>query len=118
MLVHLDFAYSIHSQIGNRAIAAKINFKLSPLSKVLRNGDQVEIITAESQKPQPEWLEFLRTSRARNYVYEALKDDVDDSIKSGRQMLEKELAGYGVKLQSNVLKKLLREYSVSTKEEL
>ena len=114
----LDFAYSIHSQIGNRAIAAKINFKLSPLSKVLRNGDQVEIITAESQKPQPEWLEFLRTSRARNYVYEALKDDVDDSIKSGRQMLEKELAGYGVKLQSNVLKKLLREYSVSTKEEL
>ena len=89
----LDFAYSIHSQIGNRAIAAKINFKLSPLSKVLRNGDQVEIITAESQKPRPEWLEFLRTSRARNYVYEALKDDVDDSIKSGRQMLEKELAG-------------------------
>ena len=114
----LDFAYSIHSQIGNKAIAAKINFKLSPLSKVLRNGDQVEIITAESQKPQPEWLDFLRTSRARNYVYEALKDDVDDSIKSGRQMLEKELGGYGVKLQSNVLKKLLREYSVNTKEEL
>ena len=114
----LDFAYSIHSQIGNKAIAAKINFKLSPLSKVLRNGDQVEIITAESQKPQPEWLDFLRTSRARNYVYEALKDDVDDSIKSGRQILEKELGGYGVKLQSNVLKKLLREYSVNTKEEL
>ena len=95
----LDFAYSIHSQIGNKAIAAKINFKLSPLS-------------------QPEWLDFLRTSRARNYVYEALKDDVDDSIKSGRQILEKELGGYGVKLQSNVLKKLLREYSVNTKEEL
>ncbi len=114
----LDFAYSIHSQIGNKAIAAKINYKLSPLSRVLRNGDQVEIITAESQKPQPEWLEFLKTGKARNYVYEALKDDVDDSIKSGRQMLEKELANYGVKLQKNVLKKLLIEYGVSTKEEL
>lgn len=114
----LDFAYSIHSEIGNKAIAAKINFKLSPLSKILRNGDQVEIITAESQKPQPEWLEFLKTSRAKNYVYEALKDDIDDSIRSGRQILEKELSNYGVKLQSNVLKKLLREYSVSTKEEL
>ncbi|HIZ87210.1 MAG TPA: hypothetical protein IAC03_03495, partial [Candidatus Coprenecus pullistercoris] len=55
---------------------------------------------------------------ARNYVYEALKDDIDDSIKSGREMLEKELAGYGVKLQGNVLKKLLREYGLNTKEEL
>ena len=114
----LDFAYSIHSKIGNKAIAAKINFKLSPLSSILRNGDQVEIITAESQKPQPEWLDFLRTGKARNYVYEALKDDIDDSIKRGREMLENELAGYGVKLQGNVLKKLLREYSVNTKEEL
>ena len=114
----LDFAYSIHSQIGNRAIAAKINFKLSPLSKVLRNGDQVEIITAESQKPQPEWLEFLKTGKARNYVYEALKDDVSDSIRSGRQMLERELSNYGVKLQKNVLNKLLLEYAVNTKEEL
>ena len=114
----LDFAYSIHSKIGNKAIAAKINFKLSPLSSILRNGDQVEIITAESQKPQPEWLDFLRTGKARNYVYEALKDDIDDSIKSGREMLEKELASYGVKLQGNVLKKLLREYGLNTKEEL
>lgn len=114
----LDFAYSIHSHIGNKAIAAKINLKLSPLSNILRNGDQVEIITAESQKPQPEWLDFLKTPKARNYVYEALKEDVDDSIKSGRKMLEEELSKYGVRLHSNVLKKLLREYSVNTKEEL
>lgn len=114
----LDFAYSIHSHIGNKAIAAKINLKLSPLSNILRNGDQVEIITAESQKPQPEWLDFLKTQRAKNYVYEALKEDVDDSIRSGRKILEDELSKYGVRLHSSVLKKLLREYSVSTKEEL
>lgn len=114
----LDFAYSIHSQIGNRAIAAKINLKLSPLSKVLRNGDQVEIITAESQKPQPEWLEFLKTTKAKNYVYEALKGDVDDSIRSGRKMLEDALQKYGIQLHRNVLRKLLLEYNLQTKEEL
>lgn len=114
----LDFAYGIHSQIGNRAIAAKINLKLSPLSKVLRNGDQVEIITAESQKPQPEWLEFLKTTKAKNYVYEALKGDVDDSIRSGRKMLEDALQKYGIQLHRNVLRKLLLEYNLQMKEEL
>lgn len=114
----LDFAYYIHSHIGNKAIAAKINLKLSALSTVLRNGDQVEIITAESQKPSPEWLEFLKTPKAKNYVYEALKEYIGDSITRGRDILEKELAKYGVKLHSNVMRKLLSEYQVATKEEL
>ncbi len=113
----LDFAYSIHTKIGNKAIAAKINHKLSPLSTVLRNGDQVEIITAENQKPQPEWLSFLKTQRARNYLYEALKDEIDDSITKGREMLESELAKSGIKLHSNVMKKLLIEFKLNTKEE-
>lgn len=114
----LDFAYYIHSQIGNKAIAAKINLKLSPLSQVLQNGDQVQIITANSQKPQPEWLEFLKTQKAKGYVYDALKDEIEDSISQGRNMLEKELSKYGIKIHSNVLKKLLIEYNIRTKEEL
>jgi len=61
----LDFAYAIHSQIGNRAIAAKVNFRLMPLSHVLKTGDQVEIITAENEKPKREWLKFVQTSKAR-----------------------------------------------------
>lgn len=114
----LDFAYSIHSQIGNRAIAAKINLRLSPLSQELRNGDQVEIITAESQKPRREWLDFLKTPKARNYVYDALKEDMEDSVNSGRVILDNELAKYGVKMNSNVIKKLMGEYKAATKEEL
>ncbi len=114
----LDFAYSIHSQIGNKAIAAKINLKLAPLSKILRNGDQVEIITAELQKPQREWLDFLKTAKAKNYVYDSLKEDTKGSITSGREILEKELANHNVKLHSNVLKKLMIEYNVASKEEL
>lgn len=114
----LDFAYNIHTKIGNKAIAAKINLKLSPLSTVLHNGDQVEIITAESQKPQPEWMDFLKTSKAKNCLYDALKEEIDDSITKGREMLETELEKSGIKLHSNVMKKLLIEFKLNTKEEL
>ena len=64
----LDFAYMIHTHIGNKAIAAKINLRLEPLSYVLRSGDQIEIITAQSESPKREWLEFLKTSKARSVV--------------------------------------------------
>jgi len=114
----LDFAFSIHSDIGLHAIAAKINRKLVPLSTKLQNGDQVEIITADSQQPQREWFDFLKTSKAKNIVYDALKDDSKNSSKEGREKLEKELAKYGVTLQNRVIKKLLPAYDVSSKDEL
>ncbi len=62
----LDFAYSIHSEIGNKAIAAKVNLRLVPLSYVLKTGDQIEIITAENEKPKREWLQFTKTAKAKN----------------------------------------------------
>ncbi len=114
----IDFAYNIHSQIGNKAIAAKVNLKLVPLSKVLKNGDQVEIITAESQKPQREWLDFATTAKAKNLIYDALKSDIKNSIKEGQTILENELAKHGVKPQLRVIKKLLTAYNLNNKEEL
>ena len=71
----LDFAYLIHSEIGNRSIAAKVNQHLVPLSRVLHSGDTVEIITAEQGKPKREWLHFLRTRRAKSAVLEYLRGD-------------------------------------------
>lgn len=114
----LDFAYYIHTKIGNRAIAAKVNLKLVPLSHVLKNGDQIEIITAESQKPQREWLNFAATPKAKELIYNALKSDIKNSIKEGQTILEAELAKHGVKPQMRVLKKLIREYKLNNKEEL
>ena len=114
----LDFAYAIHSEIGNRAIAAKVNLKLVPVSYELRNGDQVEVITADSQKPQREWLKFVKTTKARNLILDSLKGDVKDSIKRGQEKLEKELDKFGVKLHIRVLKKLIAEFKVSNKDEL
>lgn len=74
----LDFAYMIHSEIGNRAIAAKVNMKLVPLSYILRTGDQVEIITAGNSEPKKEWLQFLRTRHAINLVVDYCRSKGDD----------------------------------------
>ena len=70
----LDFAYSIHSHIGHKAIAAKVNLKLVPLSRELKTGDQVEIITAETEKPKREWLDFVKTRKAKAHILDYLKD--------------------------------------------
>ena len=84
----LDFAYAIHSHIGNKAIAAKVNLKLVPLSYVLNTGDQVEIITAENEAPKSEWLQFLTTSKARKFVLDYIRRERLESVKKGRHMLE------------------------------
>lgn len=114
----LDFAYYIHSKIGNRAIAAKVNHRLVPLSHELKNGDQVEIITAETQKPQREWLEYVRTPKAKDIIYNSLKAEIEDAISKGQHILENELAKLGVKVQNRVIRKLLIEYKLNNKDEL
>lgn len=108
----LDFAYSVHSHIGNQAIAAKINQKLQPLSYILKNGDQVEIITSDSARPKREWLSFLHSAKARSYVMEAFKDDNRDAIKKGLSLYQKALDNRGITAQSRVIKKLLDYYRI------
>src|SRR5574344_2457159 len=108
----LDLAYEIHSEIGNKAIAAKINFKLVPLSKTLKNGDQVEIITAESNTPKREWLNFVTTQKSKSAIYEFLKDDVKNAISQGQIQLENELEKIGLKPQTRVLKKIMTAFAV------
>ena len=108
----LDFAYSIHSEIGNKAIAAKVNMKLEPLSYVLKTGDQVEIITAETEKPKREWLQFLKTRKAKNIVMDYLKGERQESINVGRKMVEEQLNAIGVKLNDSTVKALLNGYEI------
>ena len=104
----LDFAYLIHTHIGNKAIAAKVNMKLVPLSYVLKSGDQVEIITAQKSSPKSEWLQFLQTRHARNLVIENFKDQRDEITARGEKMLHLELDNYGIpNTKSNVQKLLM-----------
>ena len=114
----LDFAYYIHSKVGNKAIAAKVNHKLVPLSHELNNGDQIEIITAEAQKPEREWLGYAHTPKAKDLIYEALKAEIHDIMATGQRILEEELTKLGVKVQHRVIKKLLLEYKLNNKGEL
>lgn len=114
----LDFAYAIHTEVGNKSIAAKANFKLVPLTYELRNGDQIEIITAESQKPQREWLDFIKTPKAKSLILDALKSEIKDSQKKGQEMLDEKLKGMGIKPQSRVYKKLSENYKLNNREEL
>ena len=76
----LDFAYIVHTNVGNRAIAAKVNQKLAPLSRVLRAGDQVEIITARKASPKAEWLAFLRTRRAKRSLMEYIRANKPEDL--------------------------------------
>ncbi|MBR5498696.1 MAG: bifunctional (p)ppGpp synthetase/guanosine-3',5'-bis(diphosphate) 3'-pyrophosphohydrolase [Bacteroidales bacterium] len=108
----LDFAYLIHSEIGNKAIAAKINFKLVPLSSVLKTGDQVEIITAESETPKREWLGFVKTSRARKAILDYLKSQRQTMVNLGKFMLEEKLLTIGKSLTDKVIKSLMDEYEI------
>jgi len=114
----LDLAYSIHSEIGSKAIAAKANFKLVPLSYELRNGDQVEIITAELQKPQREWLDFVKTPKAKGFIMDALKFEIKDHQKQGQSILDDKLTVFGIKPQARVYRKLSAAYGLNNREEL
>lgn len=109
----LDFAYSIHTQIGNTAIAAKVNMRLVPLSYVLKGGDQVEIITAETEKPKKEWLQFLQTRKARNIVMDYLKGERNESIRAGKKMLEDQIEALGSKVNDRILHQLMDRYEIN-----
>jgi GTP diphosphokinase / guanosine-3',5'-bis(diphosphate) 3'-diphosphatase len=84
----LDFAYNIHSELGNRCIGAKVNHKLVPLGYILKTGDQVEIITSKKQQPKAEWLDMVISARARNYISNTLKDSRKKAIDEGKVKLE------------------------------
>ena len=116
----LDFAYSIHSEIGNKAIAAKVNFKLMPLSYVLKTGDQVEIITAENEAPKREWLNFVKSSKSRKFILDHMKSQRQSTVHLGKNMLEEALRAIGKNLNDKVLSSLMDEYEIfdSKPEEL
>ena len=114
----LDFAYEIHTKIGNHAIGAKINHKIEPVTAVVKSGDQIEIITAESAHPKAEWLNAVVTSKARQAIQDYLKSEREDNIEYGMQLLTERLAEFNVQLSGRVLRKLMPAYDCRNKDEL
>ena len=114
----LDFAYAIHTEVGNKAIAAKVNQKLVKLSEELKTGDKVEIITAEDGKPQPDWLKFLQTHRARTLVTDYFKTQRKQTVEYGRNTLESAIKDLGFECDEATLQRLDAAYDMGTHEEL
>ena len=114
----LDFAYDIHSKIGNSAISAKINHKLEPITTQINSGDQIEIITADNARPKPEWLETVTTAKAKQSIKRFLKRERQNNIERGMQMLDEKMKSLNVKLSGRVLRKITPIYDSKNKEEL
>jgi guanosine-3',5'-bis(diphosphate) 3'-pyrophosphohydrolase len=88
----VDFAFAVHTDIGLHAMAAKVNGEIAPLKSDLKSGDLVEIIVSPNQRPNPDWLKFVRTSRARTKIKRWLKDQhYEESLKLGREIILREL---------------------------
>ncbi len=114
----LDFAYLIHTQVGNKAIAAKVNQRLVTLNRVLKTGDKVEIITAEDARPQPDWLKFLTTRRAQNIVMDYFKTERKQTVDYGRRTLEAQVSSLGLSLDETLLQRIEAAYGIDSRDEL
>ena len=105
----LDFAYFVHTDVGNHAVAARVDKKLVPLRTRLNSGEAVEIITAPSAQPHPQWLEWVVSARARIAIRNSLKHlQHEDAVELGHRMLDRALEAQGVSLDSIPLKTLDR----------
>jgi GTP pyrophosphokinase len=118
----VDFAYAVHTDIGNRCVAAKINYELMPLRTELKNGDQVEIITASHAKPNPSWLNYVVTSKARFEIRHFLRTmQFDESAELGQRLLAQALAALNSRLEDigdEPWEKLVRDTSAKTRQEV
>ena len=103
----LDFAFEIHTKVGEHAIGAKVNQKLVPLSYVLQTGDQVEILTSAKQKPNEDWLKFVVTARAKSKIKAALKEQRKQVAEEGKEILKKKMQKVELPYESDILNQLV-----------
>jgi GTP pyrophosphokinase len=119
----IDFAYAVHTEVGNHCVGARVNGKLVPLRQPLRQGDIVEILTSPTQKPSRDWLKVVRSTRARSKIKQWLRtEDRAGSITMGRELLEREAKkhrlAFTALLESAEIQKLAVEHGYSTVDDL
>ncbi|TFH34475.1 MAG: bifunctional (p)ppGpp synthetase/guanosine-3',5'-bis(diphosphate) 3'-pyrophosphohydrolase, partial [Bacteroidia bacterium] len=113
----LDFAYEIHTEIGNKAIGSKVNYKLQPLNAVLQSGDQVEIITSEKSKPSREWLDYVTLAKAKSSIKHSLRADSRYLVEKGRDILLQKLESLKLDSGEENINRLMAHFeSISTDE--
>lgn len=114
----LDFAFSIHTQIGSKTRGAKVNGKLVPLNTTLNSGDQVDVITSESAKPTQNWLNYTTTARARSKIKTALKEAKKAIAEEGKEILRRKLKSQKINLNEDTVNKLVTFFKLKTSLDL
>ena len=114
----LDFAYSVHSQLGEQCSGAKINGKLMPISYVLKNGDQIDIITSPKQKPKKDWLDFVITSKAKSRIKAALNSDKNEKATEGKEILQRKLRHAKINFSEDEINNIQKYFNLKTSQEL
>ena len=114
----LDFAFSIHTQIGYKTRGTKVNGKLVPLSHVLKSGDQVEVITSENTKPSANWLEYVTTARAKSKIKSSLKEEKKRIAADGKELLARKLKQLKITLNERSVNELVSFFELKTSLDL
>ena len=114
----LDVAFYLHSDLGSHCIAGKVNHRLVPMSQKLQSGDQVEVLTSQSQSPKPEWEDMLVTAKAKKSLRAALRKSMRDKINSGEAAFNEFMAGRNIEVTNEVITKILGNERLKSKDEL
>lgn len=114
----LDFAFSIHSEIGTKTRGTRVNGKLVPLNHVLNSGDQVEVITSPNQKPNPHWLDYVTTSRAKNKIKNVLNESTKRIAEEGKELLTRKLRHLKITLNEATTNELVTYFKLKTSLDL
>ena len=114
----LDFAFSIHTEIGMKTRGARVNGKLVPLSRMLKSGESIEIITSENIKPTANWLDFVKTSRAKSKIKSSLNDEKKRIADDGRETLRRKLKQLKITLKDKIVSQMLRYFNLNNSLDL
>ena len=114
----LDFAFAVHSDLGTKCLGAKINGKLVPISHVLQNGDQVDILSSQNQKPKSDWLEFVVTSKAKSKIKAYLNSEKNHLVEEGKEMLQRKLRHAKLNFNDDEVNKMQKFFNLKTSQEL
>ncbi|WP_299178567.1 RelA/SpoT family protein [uncultured Chryseobacterium sp.] len=114
----LDFAFAVHSDLGMKCLGAKINGKLVPISYILQNGDQVDILSSQNQKPKSDWLEFVVTSKAKSKIKGFLNSQKNQLVEEGKEVLQRKLRHAKINFNDEEINKLQKFFNLKTSQEL
>lgn len=114
----LDFAFSVHSDLGTKCLGAKVNGKLVPISYVLQNGDQVDILSSQNQKPKSDWLDFVVTSKAKSKIKAILNSEKNNLVEEGKEILQRKMRHAKLNFNDDEINKMQKFFNLKTSQEL